>query len=134
MSKTIVTKANLIVEYLATLGLVAKLSYAPEYNLSNSDEKIIYVSPRDKKISNETRQQKDVENTIDICIIERARDKEVSPLIQQMEELADKLSSQIFDRARVSQVMFNPLYASEELRTKHLFVSVLSLTLREFYQ
>jgi hypothetical protein len=133
MSKTIVNKANNLVEYLATLGLNAKLSFAPEYNLSNDTEKIIYVSPRDKKISRENRTQKDVECTIDICLIERARENEVSSLIAEMESLGDKLLQQTFDNAKVSQVLFNPLFASEELRQKRLFVSVLSVTLREFY-
>lgn len=133
MSKTIVNKANKLVEYLATLGLNAKLSFAPEYNLSNDTEKIIYVSPRDKKISRENRTQRDVECTIDICMIERARENEVSSLIAEMESLGDKLLQQTFDNAKVSQVLFNPLFASEELRQKRLFVSVLSVTLREFY-
>ena len=133
MSKTIVSKANKLVEYLTTLGLNAKLSFTPEYNLSNDNEKIIYVSPRDKKISRENRTQKDVESTIDICMIERAKENEVSSLIAEMESLGDKLLQQTFDNAKVSQVLFNPLFASEELRQKRLFVSVLSVTLREFY-
>ena len=133
MSKTIVNKANKLVEYLATLGLNAKLSFAPEYNLSNDTEKIIYVSPRDKKISRENRKQNDVEYTVDICMIERARENEVPSLVTEMESLGDNLLQQTFDNARVSQVLFNPLFASEELRQKRLFISVLSVTLREFY-
>lgn len=133
MNKSIVTKAILIVEYLATLDLVAKISYAPEYKLSNSEEKKIFVSPRDKKSFKENRTQKDVECTIDVCRIERAREDEVSSLITEMESLGDEFLQQTFDNAKVSQVLFNPLYDSEELRQKRLFVSVLSVTLREFY-
>lgn len=135
MSKSIVHKSNLIAEFLRGLELDAKVSFSPEYNLSSETSKngkTIFVSPRDKKSIREARKLVNTEFVIDVCILERARDNnDIAPLIELTEDLADKLLHETFDNAMVSQITFNPLLASEELRQKHLFVSVLSLTLKE---
>lgn len=135
MSKSIITKAELIADFLRGLELDANVSFSPEYNLSNGTSKkgtTVFVSPRDKKSTRESRQIVNTEYVIDIGILERAREEDnVTPLIELAESLADELLNKTFDNAMVFQVTFNPLFASEELRQKHLFVSVLSLTLKE---
>lgn len=131
MASDIYTKSLAIKDFLASLDFNAEISYAPELSLNQANTERVIIAPKDKKIVNEGRKVLRTEYKIDVCLLIRKTEKDVDEYVLKAENMASKLLNTRFGKALVSDVTFNPIIASDELRTKHLFISVLSLTLLE---
>lgn len=126
----IIVLANSVKDYLSEVGLDAEVTCSPEYILSGNKQKVVFVTPKNEETKRISRGSFEKKYTIDICFIERIKnDTEISKLIAFMENLNNETLKRTFDKSVVTETSFNPLFASEELRQKHTFVSVLTLTL-----
>lgn len=131
MASDIYTKSIAIRDFLTSLDFNAEISYAPELTLSQLHDEKVIIAPRDKKVVNDVRSKCRTEYKIDICLLIRTRENTVDNYVEKSENLAKRLLNSRFDKAIILDITFNPLIASDELRTKHLFVSILTLTLME---
>lgn len=131
MASDIYNKALALRDFLTSLDFNAEISYAPELSLTQVSNERILIAPKDKKLVTENRSLCRIEYKIDVCLLIRTSEKDVDVYVSKSENIAKKLLNSRFDKAMVVDITFNPLIASEELRTKHLFISVLSLTLME---
>jgi hypothetical protein len=128
----IIHLAEIIKDYLRGLELDAEVSFTPEYFLSGNKQRVVFVTPKDEKIERISRSAFKKKYSIDICLIERIKqENEIHTLVAKVENLSSKILKSNFDKMFVTETSFNPLFAGDELRQKHTFISVLSLTLSE---
>ena len=139
MSSALATIADEVTTRLnaATFGLsfTAARTALPDFKREDMAALHVTVVPRGIAMQQVTRADVQHDYRIDIGIqqsVDPSSNTAVDALLTLVEEIADDMTGRMFDSgARVMAVENEPVIADEALREMHVFVSILTLTLRK---
>ena len=107
------------------------VSTLPEYELKETKTAKCCVVPAGIRYRNLARSAVQRIFIVEIGFLKRGKTLDVKSLVGEIEAIALHIMQQTYSGARVVGVENEPLYDDEQLRTKSLFQSVLSVQLQE---
>ena len=103
----------------------------PEYELKETKTAKCCIVPAGIRYRNQTRDSVKRIFVVELGFLKRGKVLDVKALVGEIETIAIHIMKQTYSGARVVAVENEPLYDDEQLRTKSLFQSVLSVQLQE---
>lgn len=126
--------ADAVAAELSVLPLNVQRRVLPEYELAELKELVVTVVPKSVQITNVTRQSTGYEVAIDIGIQQKVGtdlDAEVLVLSGVVSDIAAYLNRRTlaaYPAARFKSIANEPVYASDVLHERRVFVSVVTVT------
>lgn len=139
MSSALATAADEVTARLniATFSqaFTATRTHLPTFNREDMAALHVTVVPRGIAMQQVTRADVQHDYRVDIAVqqsVDPMSNTAVDALLTLVEEIADDMTGRMFDSgARVMTIENEPVADAESLREHHLFVSILTLTLRK---
>jgi hypothetical protein len=109
----------------------AKVSFVPEFELSELDEMRIAVVPLSTEYKTLSRSSHSELLKVSVGILKRGNETELLALLKFAEDVGLRFLNCKLARATCVSVAYDPIYSPELLRQRNQFTSVIQLTFKQ---